>query len=82
MNTALWTGTKRQAAQQWSSKLISGRYAQRYDSVATFWEGFTSITMALDQPPDFNTRVALPHHNEIAVDDQTAISGHKLYSPT
>lgn len=80
MNTELWTGTKQQAAQQCAGKLISGRYAQKYDSVATFWEGFTSIPTPLAQAPDFKTRGALPHHNEIAVDDATMGSKHKLYS--
>jgi hypothetical protein len=82
MNNALWTGTKQQAAQQWAGKLISGRYAQKYDPVATFWEGFTGIPAALAQAPDFKTRGALPHHNEIAVDDSTMGSRHKLYSTT
>lgn len=48
----------------------------------TFWEGFTSILTALAQAPDFKTRGALPHHNEIAVDDSTMGSKHKLYSTT
>jgi hypothetical protein len=79
MNTDLWTGTRQQAAAQWAGKLISGRYAQKYDPVATFWEGFTSIPTALAQAPDFRTRGALPHHNEIAVDDANRASSHKLY---
>lgn len=80
LNTGLWHGTKQQAAQQCAGKLISGRYAQRYDPQATFWEGFTSIPAALSSAPDFNTRGALPHHNEIAVDEETKGAGHKLYS--
>jgi hypothetical protein len=79
MNTELWTGTKEQAATQWSARLISGRYAQKYDPAATFWEGFTSIPTALAQAPDFPTRGALPHHDEIAVDDSSRASRHKLY---
>ena len=82
MNPELWTGTKREAAQQWAGKLISGRYAQKYDPVATFWEGFTGIPADLAQAPDFRNRGALPHHNEIAVDGSTMASRHKLYSPT
>ena len=79
MNTNLWTGTKPQAAQQCAGKLISGRYAQKYDPVATFWEGFTSIPRALAQSSDFKNRGALPHHNEIAVDSERPDSRHKLY---
>ncbi len=80
MNTELWTGTKAQAAHQCAGKLSSGRYAQKYDPVATFWEGFTGLPAALAQAPDFKTRGALPHHNAIAVDNQTMSSKHKLYS--
>ncbi len=79
MNTELWTGTKAEAAQRWGGKLISGRYAQKYDPVATFWEGFTSIPTALAQAPDFFSRGSLPHHDEIAVDDQSMGKRHKLY---
>ena len=80
MNTELWTGTKAQAAQQCGGKLISGRYAQKYDPSATFWEGFTGIPASLSQAADFKKRGALPHHNEIAVDDEKPGSKHKLYS--
>jgi hypothetical protein len=79
MNTNLWKGTKQQAAQQWAGKLISGRYAQKYDPRAGFFEGFTSLPASLAQAPDYPTRGALPHHNEIAVDDSSMASGHKLY---
>ena len=82
MNTELWTGTKSEAAQQCGGKLISGRYAQKYDPAATFWEGFTGIPKSLVKAADFNTRGALPHHNEVAVDDANMAPKHKLYSPT
>jgi hypothetical protein len=82
MNPYAWKGTKEQAAAQWAGKLISGRYAQKYDPKAGFWEGFTSLPMALAQAADYNTRGALPHHNEIAVDDQNISAGHKLYRGT
>ena len=82
LNPELWPGTKPQAAQQWAGKLISGRYAQKYDPAATFWEGFTGIPTALAQAADFKTRGALPHHNEIAVDDATMDPKHVLYSAT
>ncbi len=82
MNTSLWKGTKQQAAAQWAGKLISGRYAQKYDPVATFWEGFTSLPFDLAQAADYSTRGALPHHNEIAVDEENMPSSHKLYRGT
>jgi hypothetical protein len=79
LNPNLWKGTKAQAAQQWAGKLLSGRYAQKYDPMATFWEGFTGIPTALAQAPDFPVRGSLPHHDEIAVDDQAMGKRHKLY---
>jgi hypothetical protein len=82
LNPNLWTGTKAQAAQQWAGQLLSGRYAQKYDPMATLWEGFTSIPTALAQAPGFSVRGSLPHHDEIAVDDQTMGKRHKLYLAT
>ena len=82
LNPYTWKGTKLQAAAQWAGKLISGRYAQKYDPVATFWEGFTSLPLELVQAADYNTRGALPHHNEIAVDDQNVSADHRLYRAT
>lgn len=78
----LWKGTKTGAAAQWAGKLISGRYAQKYDPKAGFFEGLTSLPLDLTQAADYNTRGALPHHNEIAVDDQTITADHKLYRRT
>jgi len=82
MNTNLWKGTKQAAAAQWAGKLISGRYAQKYDPKAGFFENFTSLPLDLTQKADYNTRGAVPHHNEIAVDDQNISAGHKLYRGT
>jgi hypothetical protein len=82
LNPYAWKGTKQAAAQQWAGKLISGRYAQKYDPKAGFFENFTSLPLALAQAADYNTRGALPHHNEIAVDDQNISAGHKLYRGT
>jgi hypothetical protein len=79
MNTNLWKGTKQQAAAQWGGKLISGRYAQKYDPKAGFFEGFTSLPLDLTQAANYSTRGALPHHNEIAVDDPSVSADHKLY---
>ncbi len=79
-NTNLWNGTQEQAAEHWAGQLISGRYAQKYDPKATFWEGFTSIPLSLASAADFKFRGSLPHHNEIAVDEDTMPSSHQLYS--
>jgi len=82
LNPNVWSGTKAQAAAQWAGKLISGRYAQKYDPKAGFFEGLTSLPLELVQAADYNARGALPHHNEIAVDDQTITSDHRLYRAT
>lgn len=79
LNPALWKGTKQQASAQWDGKIISGRYAQKYDPKAGFFENFTGLPTELTRAADYNTRGALPHHNEIAVDDQSFSSSHKLY---
>lgn len=79
LNPSLWKGTKQQAAAQWSGKLISGRYAQKYDPKAGFFEGLTGLPPELVRAADYNARGALPHHNEIAVDDQNLSADHKLY---
>jgi hypothetical protein len=47
LNPYAWKGTKTQAAAQWAGKLISGRYAQKYDPKAGFFENFTSLPLAL-----------------------------------
>jgi hypothetical protein len=80
VNTALWGGTQAAAADYWAGKFISGRYAQKYDPKATFWEGFTSIPISLSSASDFKYRGSLPHHDEIAVDADAMGSRHKLYS--
>jgi hypothetical protein len=82
LNPNVWPGTKPQAAAQWAGQLISGRYAQQYDPKAGFFEGLTSLPFDLAHAADYNTRGALPHHDEIAVDDSTISSGHKLYRAT
>lgn len=80
LNPYFWKGTKQQAASQLAGQLISGRYAQKHDPQEGFFEHFTSIPSQLTQRPDFPIRGALPHHNEIAVDDPAMGSGHRLYS--
>src|SRR6185369_3785253 len=80
VNQDLWTGTQAQAAGAWKGKVISGRYAQKYDPQATFWEGFTSIPSKLVSTPGFSLRGSAPHHDEIAVDSESPGKRHKLYS--
>ena len=79
-NQNLWKGTPPAAAAAWAGKIISGRYAQKYDPQATFWEGFTSIPSKLVNKPRFSLRGSVPHHDEIAVDAQTPGKRHKLYN--
>ncbi|MCX6927700.1 MAG: hypothetical protein NT154_31490 [Verrucomicrobia bacterium] len=79
-NYNLCPGTGQDAANQWAGQLISGRYAQKYDPKAGFWEGLTSIPFALSSAPDYKVRGLLPHHNEIAVDSGTPAKEHRLYS--
>lgn len=81
-NTGIWDGTHSEAAGQWSGQILSGRYAQRRDPKATFFEGFTSIPRDLTDAPDYEVRGSLPHHNEIAVDGPALDSKHRLYAKT
>ncbi|MGO8928980.1 MAG: hypothetical protein ACLQU3_19100 [Limisphaerales bacterium] len=79
-NYNLCPGTGQDAANQWAGQLISGRYAQKYDPKAGFWEGLTSIPFSLSSAPDYKVRGLLPHHNEIAIDSATPFPEHQLYS--
>ena len=68
----------------WAGKLISGRYAQISDTqpglINQLIEGRTNIPPSLLAAPDFFKRGALPHHNEIAVDEEKFDSKrHKLF---
>jgi hypothetical protein len=76
VNPELWNV----GSSPWAGYLISGRYAQKFDPHATFWEGFTDIPKVLTDAPDFFRRGALPHHDEIAVDSATPDPLHKLYN--
>ena len=67
-NKALWKGSHEEAAALWKGKLISGRYAQKADSKNVV-EAITSIPASLMAEKGFALRGALPHHNEIAVDE-------------
>lgn len=79
-NKNLCPGTGQDAANQWAGQLISGRYAQKYEPKAGFWEGLTSIPFELSSAPDYKVRGLLPHHDEIAVDSGTPAKEHRLYS--
>lgn len=81
LNKTVFKGDKALAAQLWAGRLISGRYAQRGDS-QSFFEAFTNIPMGLVRAQDFATRGALPHHDEMAVDDTTPGKRHRLYRAT
>lgn len=73
-NAALWKGSAQEAAALWKGKLISGRYAQKNDSHGIV-EAITSVPASLTTGKNFSLRGALPHHNEIAVDED---EGHNV----
>lgn len=76
-NAALWQGNAQAAATLWKGKLISGRYAQKRDSHGIA-ESITFIPSSLTKDKHFPLRGALPHHNEIAVDENAG--NNVLYS--
>jgi len=79
LNPYYWKQSKAAAADAWKGQIISGRYAQKRDSHGWI-ERLTNIPSALEGQKDFARRGALPHHNEIAVDQRDAEAGHQLYS--
>lgn len=84
VNSSLWTQGKAAAAQRWANQLISGRYAQPNDTqpglTNHITEGITTIPASLRNAPGFADRGSLPHHNQIAVDDNTPGDQHCLYT--
>jgi hypothetical protein len=80
-----WKGTdKAEIAKMWAGKLISGRYAQPHDT----WQGVAALVTEgiLSVIPDkvlqdshFPERGWVPHHNEIAVDQEQKSPDHRLY---
>jgi hypothetical protein len=85
LNTKLWAGTRSAAAELWKNKIISGRYAQKGDSqgdaISHVLESITIFPKKLmKEDANFHFRGALPHHNEIAVDNDKKPSNHQLYS--
>lgn len=80
INSSLWNGTGAARSAAWQGHLVSGRYAQRHDSHGLI-ESITYIhPPALETAPGFAVRGSLPHHNEIAVDEDSQSSSHKLYA--
>jgi len=84
LNAHYWKDPLQKRSEAWAGKLISGRYAQVSDTqsglINQFIEGRTNIPPKLLEADDFFKRGALPHHNEIAVDDETYDGKkHKLF---
>jgi hypothetical protein len=87
VNPYYWKQGHPKAAAQWRGQLISGRYAQKNDTQGdiidkVFAEGPAQIPAELLAAPDFFTRGAVPHHNEIAVDDVNPGKEHRLFDKT
>jgi len=78
INKNLWNDSPEAVAALWNGKIISGRYAQHGDSHGAI-ELVTFIPSSLQEQTGFNLRGALPHHNEIAVDEDQPASEHILY---
>jgi hypothetical protein len=83
-NSYYWNNQPKNPAEVWKGKIISGRYAQKKDTQAGLLnqviEGRTNIPVDLLNASDFYKRGALPHHNEIAVDEEKYDSKkHKLF---
>lgn len=78
INNRIFTGNKADAAQIWNGQLISGRYAQQADSHGVV-ETLTFIPKDIRKAPGFAQRGGLPHHNEIAVDEESFDRAHLLY---
>jgi hypothetical protein len=68
--------TKADAIAFWQGKVISGRFGQHGDS-KSFLERFQYADESL---PNYVMCGALPHHNEIAVDDRKKPTNHVLYT--
>jgi hypothetical protein len=85
MNEHIFKQTPADAAGHWNGQLISGRYAQPHDTqpgwANAITEGVTFIPKELRKAKDFPYRGGLPHHNEIAVDEEYSKRNHshKLY---
>ena len=76
INSSLYQGNNNQAAKLWHGQLISGRYAQRPDSRS---HGMLESLAKVPTDVRWGKHAALPHHDEIAVDEPKAKEDHKLY---
>jgi hypothetical protein len=83
VNSRLYTQSNTAAAALWKGKIISGRYAQNPDSRSpgTF-ERLAKIPADLIKQADYPNHGALPHHDEIAVDEPAVAKLHILYAKT
>ena len=72
-------GTAEDAVKKWQGEIISGRYAQKEDS-HDLTERITFIPKSLLKDKNFANRGLLPHHNEIAVDEDQRNKEHILYA--
>lgn len=70
-----WTGKKNTVPGLWTGQLISGRYCQHGDS-HDMLERLTPSPTYLEKP---GNRMTIPHHNEIAVDEDKPDGAHVLY---
>lgn len=77
-NAEISKGTAADALNAWQGKIISGRYGQTDDS-HDILEQISFIPPELRKGSDFPTRGLLPHHNEIAVDEDKPRKQHFLY---
>ena len=71
VNTNLWDGTQQTAADHWAGNSSPVGMRRSMIRRRRFWEGFTSIPIGLASAADFKFRGSLPHHDEIAVDEET-----------
>ena len=81
VNPHYWKGPKNSVPKLWNGEILSGRYAQMKDSHG-FLERLMNIPDEMLTAPDFYKCWSLPHHDEIAVDEERLSNGHKLYTGT
>ncbi len=77
-NLNVTKGTASDALHTWEGKILSGRYGQKGDS-HNIVEQTSFIPPNLRNRSDFPIRGLLPHHNEIAVDEDKPRKQHVLY---
>jgi hypothetical protein len=65
-----YKGTAQARLAAWQGKLVTGRYDQHGDSKSWIERICKNLPDNLVNAPDFTNRMALPHHDEIAVDEE------------